>query len=88
MLGNTPKSYDHNLGKITMSKKVLTHHGEDLYQELEHVRNQLCRIEVLMREQPPQSAEDVVTPIAQAHTVLALQCRRKKRPDNKQLNLL
>lgn len=78
------------------------HHGEDLYQELKHVRNQLCDIEVLLCSQPSQSAEDVVTPIAQAHAVLAGQnrsrhasrvdqgrdCERKKRADNKQLNLL
>jgi hypothetical protein len=64
------------------------HHGEDLYQELKHVRNQLCSIEALMREQPAQSAQDVVTPIAAAHAVLAGQNRRKKRADNKQLKLL
>ena len=64
------------------------HHGEDLYQELKHVRNQLCDIDSLLRAQPTQSAEDVVTPIAQAHAVLAVQCRRKKYADAKQLNLL
>ncbi len=64
------------------------HHGEDLYQELKHVRNQLCDIDALLRSQPNQSAQDVVTPIAQAHAVLAVQCRRKKHADNKQLNLL
>ena len=64
------------------------HHGEELYEELKHVRNQLCGIEALLRSQPTQSAEDVVTPIAQAHAVLAVQCRRKKHADAKQLNLL
>jgi hypothetical protein len=64
------------------------HHGEDLYEELKHVRNQLCAIDSLLRAQPTQSAGDVVTPIAQAHAVLALQCRRKKPADTKQLNLL
>jgi hypothetical protein len=47
-----------------------------------------CDIEALLREHPSQSAEDLVTPIAQAHAVLAGQNRRKKRADNKQLNLL
>ena len=64
------------------------HHGEDLYEELKHVRNQLCDIEALLRSQPAQSAGDVVTPIAQAHAVLAIQNRCKKCADNKQLNLL
>jgi hypothetical protein len=64
------------------------HHGEDLYEELKHVRNQLCDIEGLLRSQPTQSNQDVVTPIAQAHTLLAVQCCRKKRADNKQLKLL
>ena len=64
------------------------HHGEDLYEELKHVRNQLCDIEALLRSQSNQSAQDVVTPIAQAHAVLAVQCRRKKHADAKQLNLL
>jgi len=64
------------------------HHGDELYEELKHVRNQLCDIEALLREQPRQSAADVVAPIAQAHAVLAAQNRRKKQPDAKQLNLL
>ena len=64
------------------------HHGEDLYEELKHVRNQLCDIETILRSQPAQSAGDVVTPIAQAHAVLTVQNRRKKCADNKQLNLL
>jgi hypothetical protein len=64
------------------------HHGEDLYEELKHVRNQLCEIEALIRAQPTQSADDVVTPMAQAHAVLASQNHRKKRADAKQLNLL
>ena len=64
------------------------HHGEDLYQELKHVRNQLYGIEALMRQQPQQSADDVVTPIAAAHAVLARQNHRKKQPEARQLKLL
>lgn len=64
------------------------HHGEDLYEELKHVRNQLCDIEALMRQQTSQSTDDVAAPIAAAHAVLARQNRRKKQPDAKQLNLL
>jgi len=64
------------------------HHGDELYEQLKHVRNQLCQIEALLREQPHQSAEDVATPIAQAHAVLAVQNRRKKHADTKQLDLL
>jgi len=49
----------------------------------------ICQIEALLREQPHQSAEeDVATPIAQAHAVLAVQNRRKKHADTKQLDLL
>ena len=64
------------------------HHGEELYEELKHVRNQLCDIDAILRKQPTQNAEDIVAPIAQAHAVLAVQNRRKKQPEAKQLNLL
>lgn len=64
------------------------HHGEELYEELKHVRNQLCGIEALLRKQPSQSSDDVAAPIAAAHAVLARQNRRKKQPDARQLKLL
>ena len=64
------------------------HHGEALYEELKHVRNQLCDIEALLRPHPNQSAWDVVTPIAQAHAVLAVHNPRKKHSDLTQLKLL
>jgi len=64
------------------------HHGEDLYQELKHVRNQLYGINALLRQSVSESAEDAVTHIAQAHAVLDVQYRRKKHTDAKQLNLL
>jgi hypothetical protein len=64
------------------------HHGDDLYNELKHVRNQLCGIEALLRQQPNQSADDLASPIAAAHAVLARQNQRKNKPNAKQLKLL
>jgi hypothetical protein len=64
------------------------HHGEDLYEELKHIRNQLCDLEALLCAHPGESAENIVPPIAAAHAVLAIGCRRKKRTDTRQLNLL
>lgn len=64
------------------------HHGEALYEELKHVRNQLCEIEALLQQNTSESAEDIVTPMAKAHAVLELQNRREKRTDSRQLNLL
>lgn len=64
------------------------HHGEDLYEELKHVRNQLCDIENLLCQQTSQSSHDVAAPIAAAHAVLARQTRRKKQPEARQLKLL
>ena len=45
-------------------------------------------VEALLRPHPKQSARDVVTPIAQAHAVLAVYNRRKKHSDLTQLKLL
>ena len=64
------------------------HHGEALYEELKHVRNQLYAIQTLLRQNNTQSTEDIVTPLAQAHAVLAVQNRRKKHADTQQINLL
>lgn len=64
------------------------HNGEDLYEELKHIRNQFSNIEALLQQNTRKTAEDIVTPLAEAHAVLAVQNRRKKRSDARQLNLL
>lgn len=64
------------------------HNGEDLYEELKHIRNQLSNIEALLQQNTRKIAEDIVTPLAEAHAILAVQNRRKKRTDARQLNLL
>lgn len=64
------------------------HHGDDLYEELKHIRNRLCNIETLLRQLPSQTTQDVAAPIAAAHAVLARQIHRKKQPAPKQLKLL
>jgi len=62
-------------------------HGEDLYDELKHIRNALPDLEKLLRAPPAQSPEDIVTPMARAHAVLNSQYRRKKTTEPKQLTL-
>ena len=85
-----PKRYQNYFPRYLLKtiQDWFAHHGEALYEELKHVRNQLCDIEVLLRPHPNQSARDVVTPIAQAHAVLAVHNRRKKHSDLTQLKLL
>ena len=62
------------------------HHGDELYEELKHVRNQLYRIEALLnREHTGEVAEDIVTPMARAHDILMSQCHRKTTIDPRQL---
>ena len=63
------------------------HHGDELYEELKHVRNQLHSIEALMQGCASQRAEDIVTPMARAHAILMSQCRRKTTQDTRQLKL-
>lgn len=63
-------------------------HGDDLYDELKHIRNQLYSIDALLREQPSQNTEDIIPSIAAAHAILAVHYRCKKQPDPKQLTLL
>lgn len=63
------------------------HHGDELYEELKHVRNQLHSIEALMQGCASQRAEDIVTPMARAHAILMSQCPRKAAKDTRQLKL-
>ena len=64
------------------------YHGDELYEELKHVRNQLYRIEALLNSQhTAEVAEDIVTPMAKAHAILMSQCRHKRRTDTRQLKL-
>ena len=79
-------------------------HGQDLYDQLKHIRNALPDLEAILRDAPTRKPPDIVTPLAQAHAVLATQnrprhaarvppgesgrdCKRKKQPQPKQLNL-
>ena len=65
-----------------------THHGDELYEELKHVRNQLHSIEALLQACTSQRAEDIVTPMAQAHAILMIQRHRKDgKEDTRQLKL-
>ena len=65
------------------------HHGDELYEELKHIRNYLYSIEALLQECTSQRPEDIVAPMAQAHAILKSQCRSKhsKKEDNRQLEL-
>ena len=65
------------------------HHGEQLYEQLKHVRNQLCDIENLLRHNiETDHGNAVIARMAEAHAVLKNQCHRKNAPsDNRQLNL-
>ena len=62
-------------------------HGEDLYDELKHIRNQLHDLHHLLNTLHTDQTEDIVTPLAAAHAVLAHQKRRKSQPAPEQLNL-
>ena len=63
------------------------HHGDELYDELKHVRNQLHSIEALLQKCTSQRAEDIVTPMAGAHAILMSGCSRKAARDTRQLKL-
>ena len=64
------------------------HHGDELYEELKHVRNHLHSIEALLQGCTSQRAEDIVTPMAQAHAILRSQQRHKHcKDDTQQLKL-
>jgi uncharacterized protein YecA (UPF0149 family) len=85
-----PKRYQNYFPRYLLKtiQDWFAHHGEALYEELKHVRNQLYAIQTLLRQNNTQSTEDIVTPLAQAHAVLAVQNRRKKHTDTQQINLL
>ena len=64
------------------------HHGDELYEELKHVRNHLHSIEALLQRCTSQRAEDIVTPMAKAHAILMSQRQRKHgKEDTRQLTL-
>jgi len=65
-----------------------TWHGEDLYDELKHIRNALPELETLLRyTHSHQNSEDIVAPMARAHAVLNSQYRRNKQTTHKQLSI-
>jgi len=64
------------------------HHGDTLYDKLKHIRNHLSTIQAIINQNATNEApEDIVTPMAQAHAILAKQYRRKNRKDTRQLKL-
>ena len=64
------------------------HHGDELYEELKHVRNHLHSIEALLQGCTSQRAKDIATPTAQVHAILMSQCQRKHgKKDTRQLEL-
>jgi hypothetical protein len=85
-----PKRYSNYFPRYLLKsiQDWFAHHGEALYEELKHIRNQLCGIEALLGQNTSERAEDIVSPMAEAHAILAAQNRRKNRPDTRQLNLL
>ena len=62
-------------------------HGEDLYDELKHIRNRLHDIHHLLNDMHTGQAEDIVAPLAAAHSVLARRNHRKNKPAPEQLTL-
>ncbi len=62
-------------------------HGEDLYDELKHIRNQLHDIHHLLNAMHTGQAGDIVAPLAAAHAVLARRNHRKSQPAPEQLNV-
>lgn len=85
-----PKRYQNYFPRYLLKtiQDWFAHHGEALYEELKHIRNQLSNIEALLQQNSRKTGEDIVTPLAQAHAILAIQNRRKKRTDTRQLKLL
>ena len=68
------------------------HHGDELYEELKHVRNQLCTIEELLQQHPHAQTEPQhthVTRLADAHQIIKQQIYVNKiRQSSQQLELL
>jgi hypothetical protein len=67
------------------------HHGDQLYQELKHVRNQLCSIEHLLKQntQSPEAQDRAqIEHLAAAHQIMRSKVVNKiRRNDCRQLNL-
>jgi hypothetical protein len=57
------------------------------YNELKHIRNSLPNLIHLIHQLPTRNAPDIVTPLAQAHAVLASRYHRKNQTQPKQLTL-
>ena len=85
-----PKRYQRYFPRYLLKclQDWFAHHGEELYEELKHVRNHLHSIEALLQGCTSQRAEDIVTPMAQAHAILMSQRHRKNgKEDTRQLTL-
>ena len=85
-----PKRYQRYFPRYLLKclQDWFAHHGDELYEELKHVRNHLHSIEALLQGGTSQRAEDIVTPMAQAHAILMSQCHRKNgKEDARQLTL-
>ena len=67
------------------------HHGDELYEQLKHVRNQLCTIETLLQQSADSDAEPqhaLITRMADAHQILKQQVYSNKiSKSDKQLEL-
>ena len=85
-----PKRYERYFPRYLLKcmQDWFAHHGDELYEELKHVRNHLHSIEALLQRCTSERAEDIVTPMAQAHAILKNQQRRKHcKDDTQQLKL-
>ena len=67
------------------------HHGENLYDELKHVRNALFNIEHLLRQSSHTQAQDVsgehTSALAQTHRILHTRKRNRSLTSQNQLEL-
>ena len=85
-----PKRYQRYFPRYLLKclQDWFAHHGEELYEDLKHVRNQLYRIEALLEACASEKAKNIVTPMAQAHTILSHRRHRKhNKEDTRQLKL-
>ncbi len=69
-------------------QRWFAYNGENLYNQLKHIRNQLSDVQNLVNQCKTHEHQDIVEPIAKAHQVLNYQIHRKQKNSAKQLTLL